>query len=81
MEKSRIEGNIAFVSLQVIQGLGFLHGHNHMHRDIKSDNILVDLDGNIKLADFGFATYYGDDEDKRRTQVGTPFWMAPELIR
>jgi serine/threonine protein kinase len=51
-----------------------------MHRDIKSDNILISSAGDVKLADFGYAVLLGQDQSKRKSRVGTPCWMAPELI-
>jgi serine/threonine protein kinase len=62
-------------------GLAFMHRNHRLHRDIKSDNILVDFNGYVKIADFGFAIGLNKEEDKRRSVVGTPYWMAPELIR
>ncbi|GBG33229.1 Protein kinase, putative [Hondaea fermentalgiana] len=75
------ESCIAYVCQQALMGLSFLHRHHRLHRDIKSDNILVDVNGRIKLADFGFAVSLTSEENKRKSVVGTPYWMAPELIR
>jgi len=76
------EGQIAFVLRECLRGLEFMHRHNRLHRDIKSDNVLLDLrNGDIKLADFGFTAELTEERNKRTTQVGTPYWMAPELIR
>ena len=75
------ETHIAYVCKQSLMGLAFMHRNHRLHRDIKSDNILVDLDGRVKLADFGFAVGLTAEEDKRKSVVGTPYWMAPELIR
>lgn len=58
-----------------------MHRNHRLHRDIKSDNVLVDFKGRVKLADFGFAAGLTAEEDKRKSVVGTPYWMAPELIR
>lgn len=75
------EQAIAYVCKQILLGLKNLHGHNRLHRDIKSDNILIDQKGNVKIADFGFAINLTTDAAKRTSVVGTPYWMAPELIR
>lgn len=57
-----------------------MHSVQRLHRDIKSDNILVDLEGNVKVADFGFCCQLTPDNETRHSIVGTPYWMAPELI-
>lgn len=75
------EPHIAFVCKQMLMGLAYLHRQHRLHRDIKSDNILVGFDGTVKIADFGFAVGLTEEQDKRRSVVGTPYWMAPELIR
>jgi len=75
------EQHIAYVLKCVLQALSFMHRHHRVHRDIKSDNILVDFDGRVKIADFGFATSLTRETSKRTSVVGTPFWMAPELIK
>lgn len=75
------EGEIAFVLREVLKGLMFMHGMKRLHRDIKSDNVLITGKGNIKLADFGFCAELTEERKKRTTCVGTPYWMAPELIR
>lgn len=75
------EPEIAFVCREVLQGLASLHGIKRIHRDIKSDNTLVTRDGEVKIADFGFAAQLTTKENKRNTVIGTPFWMAPEVCR
>jgi len=72
---------IAYVCKCVLMALAHLHHNFRLHRDIKSDNILVDLTGQVKVSDFGFAISLTKEEDKRTSVVGTPYWMAPEMIR
>lgn len=75
------EAEIAYILREVLLGLKFMHGMRRLHRDIKSDNVLVGKDGRVKLADFGFCAELTEERAKRTTCVGTPYWMAPELIR
>jgi hypothetical protein len=72
---------IARVSADVAAALAYIHDKEQIHRDIKSDNILVGRTGVVKLADFGYAAQLSEAGQKRNTIVGTPYWMAPELIR
>ncbi|XP_062369873.1 serine/threonine-protein kinase PAK 3-like [Cinclus cinclus] len=74
------EGEIAAVSRECLQGLDFLHCKQVVHRDIKSHNILLGLDGSVKLADFGLAAQLTAEQSKRRSAVGTTYWMAPEIF-
>ena len=66
---------------QVLLGLKALHSRHVIHRDIKSDNILADADGNVKLADFGYSAQLTTEREQRSSRVGTVCWMAPELIQ
>jgi len=75
------ENQISRVCNETIKALQYVHAQHRIHRDIKSDNILLNERGEIKIADFGYAAQLTKKNIKRNTVVGTPYWMAPELIR
>ncbi|XP_030073891.1 serine/threonine-protein kinase PAK 4 [Microcaecilia unicolor] len=74
------EEQIAAVCLSVLKALAVLHAQGVIHRDIKSDSILLTHDGRVKLSDFGFCAQVNKEVPRRKSLVGTPYWMAPELI-
>ncbi|CAH8582821.1 unnamed protein product [Schistosoma guineensis] len=80
LEKPLTEPQIRFVSREVLQGLEFLHEKLIIHRDMKAGNILLTLNNEVKLADFGVSAKLTDEMQKRSTFIGTPYWMAPEVI-
>ncbi|KAJ3107126.1 Protein kinase [Phlyctochytrium planicorne] len=74
------EAQIANICLESVKGLQHLHERRIIHRDIKSDNILLKADGQVKLSDFGYCAKLNSYHSKRATMAGTTFWMAPEVI-
>lgn len=65
----------------MMEGLNYCHGKNIAHRDLKPENVLLDGDYIVKLVDFGFARFFNEGKDKMTTRLGTPGYVAPEILR
>ncbi len=72
---------IRIVTHQVTKGLQYLHSNGYIHRDLKAGNIMTTRSGQCKLGDFGVTGEITRESQKRHTVIGSPYWMAPEVIR
>lgn len=71
---------VAAMAKEILIALHYLHDQGKIHRDLKSQNILLSQEGEVKLTDFGVSTQLSSNFSRRNTTVGTPYWMAPEVI-
>ncbi|KNE61801.1 serine/threonine protein kinase [Allomyces macrogynus ATCC 38327] len=75
------EEAISVIIAESVKGLAYFHQTNHIHRDIKAGNLLLTESGEVKLADFGVSARCKGPNVRANSFIGTPFWMAPEVIR
>ncbi|XP_030823732.1 serine/threonine-protein kinase PAK 3-like [Camarhynchus parvulus] len=75
------ERMIAAISKECLKALDFLHSKSVIHRDVKSDNILLGMDGSVKLTDFGLCAQLTPERSTRCTMLGSPYWVAPEIVK
>ncbi|KAM9197701.1 STE20-like serine/threonine-protein kinase isoform 1-T1 [Dugong dugon] len=80
LERPLTEAQIQVVCKQTLEALNYLHDNKIIHRDLKAGNILLTLDGDIKLADFGVSAKNTRTIQRRDSFIGTPYWMAPEVV-
>uniref|UniRef100_A0A8C8A101 non-specific serine/threonine protein kinase n=1 Tax=Oryzias sinensis TaxID=183150 RepID=A0A8C8A101_9TELE len=80
LERPLTEPQIRAVCRQTLQALTYLHENKIIHRDLKAGNILLSLDGDVKLADFGVSARNTKTLQRRDSFIGTPYWMAPEVV-
>uniref|UniRef100_A0A3Q3JVP3 non-specific serine/threonine protein kinase n=1 Tax=Monopterus albus TaxID=43700 RepID=A0A3Q3JVP3_MONAL len=80
LERPLTEPQIRAVCRQTLEALSYLHENKVIHRDLKAGNILLSLDGDVKLADFGVSAKNTKTLQRRDSFIGTPYWMAPEVV-
>ncbi|KAM6369777.1 STE20-like serine/threonine-protein kinase [Pluvialis apricaria] len=81
LEKGLTEEQIRVACKQLLLALQYLHGCKIIHRDVKAGNVLLTLDGDVKLADFGVSAKNSSTVQRRVSFIGTPYWMAPEVVQ
>jgi serine/threonine protein kinase len=74
------ESIIAYLLREILKGLAYLHRRQRIHRDLKSDNILLSMEGQVKIGDLGYCVQLSDQNPNRQTFAGTLLWMAPEVV-
>ncbi|KAJ7731240.1 kinase-like domain-containing protein [Mycena metata] len=75
------ENQISYICLQTCQVLEYLHRQNFVHRDIRQDNVMIDLQGRVKIKGFGFCVKLTVQRPRRMSIAGKPHWMAPEVVK
>ncbi|KAL5022355.1 hypothetical protein ScPMuIL_001510 [Solemya velum] len=80
LEKPLSEDQIKYVCREMCEALVYLHNNRVIHRDLKAGNVLLTMDGDVKLADFGVSAKNSKTLQRRDSFIGTPYWMAPEVI-
>ncbi|KNC51776.1 STE/STE20 protein kinase [Thecamonas trahens ATCC 50062] len=80
LRRPMTEDEIKFILREMLAGLAHMHAHGIIHRDIKGGNVLLTHKGEVKLADFGVSAQLSHSQQRKSTIVGTPYWMAPEVV-